>query len=95
MLVFKVSMTLSGKASIDIVGNGENACNKHFLLFPQCFLPYSREKKSFEVYLSCKSFQFSNVKNIILLQRVTPLAFPYVAEMVKFLLDRVENIVEK
>ena len=24
----------------NIVGKGENAANQHFLLFPQCFLPY-------------------------------------------------------
>ena len=25
----------------NIVGKGENAGNQHFLLFPQCFLPFS------------------------------------------------------
>ena len=28
----------------NIVGKGENAGNQHFLLFPQCFLPYQRHK---------------------------------------------------
>ena len=27
-----------------IVGKGENAGNQHFILFPQCFLPYQGEK---------------------------------------------------
>ena len=27
----------------NIVAKGENADNQHFLLFPQCFLPYQRE----------------------------------------------------
>ena len=26
----------------NIVGKGENAGNQHFLLFPQCFLPFQR-----------------------------------------------------
>ena len=29
------------------VGKGENAGDKHFLLFPHCFLPYLRQKLSF------------------------------------------------
>ena len=29
------------------VRNGENAVNQHFLLSPQCFLLYQREKLSF------------------------------------------------
>ena len=34
------------------VGKGENAGNQHFL-FPQCFLPYQRQKSSFELHLFC------------------------------------------
>ena len=30
----------------NIVEIGENAGNQHFLLFPQCFLPYQRQKLS-------------------------------------------------
>ena len=26
----------------NILGKGENAGNQHFLLFPQCFLPYQK-----------------------------------------------------
>ena len=28
----------------NIVGKGENAGNQHFLLFPQCFLPFQTQK---------------------------------------------------
>ena len=31
-----------------IVGKGENAVKQHFLLFPQCFIPYQRQKLSFQ-----------------------------------------------
>ena len=46
---------------------GENAGNKHFLLFSQSFLPYQRQILSFEPYLSCfmqnyrQCFQFGRV----------------------------------
>ena len=33
-------------AAENTVGNEENAGNQHFLLFPQCFLPYQVEKSS-------------------------------------------------
>ena len=29
----------------NIVGKGENAGNQHFLLFPQCFLAFPKQKK--------------------------------------------------
>ena len=32
----------------NIVEKGENPGNQHFLLFPQCFLPYQRKKSSFQ-----------------------------------------------
>ena len=38
----------------NIVGKGENAGNQHFLLFPQCFLSYQRQKPSFELHLFCR-----------------------------------------
>ena len=40
--------TLRKKAFENIVGKGENAGYQPFLLFPQCFLPYLREKLSFQ-----------------------------------------------
>ena len=33
---------LRKRAFENIVGKGENAGDQHFLLFPQCFLPYHR-----------------------------------------------------
>ena len=36
--------TLSKKSFKNIVGKGENAGNQHFLLFPQCYHPYQRQK---------------------------------------------------
>ena len=32
----------------NIVGKGENAGNQHFLLFPQCFLPFRKQSLVFE-----------------------------------------------
>ena len=47
-------MTLKKRAFENIVGKRENADNQHFLLFPPCFLPYLREKPSFQQHLSCR-----------------------------------------
>ena len=46
--------TLKKKPFENDVGKGENAGNQHFLLFPQCFLPYQRQKSSFELLLLCR-----------------------------------------
>ena len=46
------------------VGKGENAGDQHFLLFPQCFLPFSETKFNFcsHIYfVVCKCFQFGPV----------------------------------
>ena len=37
---FRLLTTLYKKPFEKIVGKGENAGNQHFLLFPQCFLPF-------------------------------------------------------
>ena len=37
----------------NIVGKGENAGNQHFLLFPQCFLPFTRQISNFQSCLFC------------------------------------------
>ena len=42
------------KALENIVGKEENAGNPHFLLFPQCFLPYQRQKPSFKKHSICR-----------------------------------------
>ena len=35
----------------NIVRKGENAGKQYFLLFPQCFRPYQRQKSSFQLIL--------------------------------------------
>ena len=40
----RLSTTLRKRALENSVGKGENAGNQHFLLFPQCFLLYQKEK---------------------------------------------------
>ena len=52
-------MTLRRKAFENIVGKGENADNEHFLLFPQYFLLYHREKSSYWKYSNCHLQMFS------------------------------------
>ena len=39
--------TVRKKTLENIVRKGENAGNKDFLLFPQCFLPYLRQKNRY------------------------------------------------
>ena len=46
--------TLSKKPLENIVGKGENAGYQHFLLFPQCFEPYQRQKSSVKLILFCR-----------------------------------------
>ena len=43
---------LKKKPFENIVGKGENASHQHFLLFPQCFLPFSKEISIFQSHLS-------------------------------------------
>ena len=44
----------------NIVGKGENAGNQHFLLFPQCFLPFPNQISGFDIdyFVVCKCFEF-------------------------------------
>ena len=54
-------MNLKQKAFENIVGNGKNAGNQHFLLFPQCFLPFPNQFSilhSHFFFVLCKCFQF-------------------------------------
>ena len=44
---FQFLMTLRKKLFENIVGQGGNADNQHFLLFPQCFLPHHGQKLLF------------------------------------------------
>ena len=49
-----VLMTLKEKAFENIVVNkGENADNKHFLLFLQCFLSNQKQKSTYDVNTTC------------------------------------------
>ena len=47
-------MMLKKRAFENIVGKGENAGNQHFLLFPQCFLPYQIQILPFSPNLNCR-----------------------------------------
>ena len=46
-------MTLQKMAIENISRKEQNAGNQHFLLFPQCFLPYQRVKSFFQQNLFC------------------------------------------
>ena len=52
--LYSTIQTLKQRASENIVGKGENAGNQHFLLFPNCFLPYQRQKSLFKQDLICR-----------------------------------------
>ena len=45
---FRVSKIVNKTHFENIVGIGENAGNQHFLLLPQCFLPYQKQMSSTE-----------------------------------------------
>ena len=47
-------MVLGEKYLENIVGKGENAGNQHFLLFPQCFLPFPKQILIFKLHLICR-----------------------------------------
>ena len=60
--------TLRREAFENIEGKGENAGNQHFLLFPQCFLPFPKQISSFEFTFDLWSTNAFNLgKSIILL----------------------------
>ena len=45
--------TMDKKPFENIEGKGENGGNQHFLLFPQCFLPFQKQISFFQLYLFC------------------------------------------
>ena len=47
--------TLKKKLVENIVGKGENAGCQHFLLFPQCFQPYQKQKSAIQLLLKLSS----------------------------------------
>ena len=57
-------MTLKKKAFEIIVGKGDNAGNHHFLLFPQCFLSFTKQILIFQLHLSsANAFNLDHSKN--------------------------------
>ena len=54
--------TLKKKPFENIVGKGENAVNQHFLLFPQCFLPFSKYISFFKPHFLLLSANAFNLK---------------------------------
>ena len=47
-------MTLKHRAFKNIVGKGENAGNRHFVLFPQYFLAFPDQISNFDSHLFCR-----------------------------------------
>ena len=62
------------RAFENIVGKEENAGNKHFLPFSQCFLPYQRHKSSFEQHINCRLQMLSIWTSLKFCQLVKTLA---------------------
>ena len=58
-----VFMCLQWKSFENTVGKGEIACNKQFLLFPQCVIPNWRISAIFIKFetVICRLFQFGRV----------------------------------
>ena len=59
----RLLLTLKEKAFENIVGKGENAGSQHFLLFPQCFLPFPKQILIFTQihFVVCKYSEFGPV----------------------------------
>ena len=52
-------MTLNKRPSENTVRKGENASDQHFLIFAQCFLPFSQQDSYFQPHLSsANAFNF-------------------------------------
>ena len=64
----RLLMMLRKRPFENIVGKGENAGNQHFLLFPQCFLPFPNQISIFHFHLSCllQILPFWNQSKILL-----------------------------
>ena len=72
----RLSTTLRVKTLENNVEKGENAGNQHFLLFPQCFLPYQREIPPVQLNLNynlnyhLQKFQFGQVYVFVVRYRI-------------------------
>ena len=53
--------TLGKKPLENIVGKGEKAGNQHFLLFPQCFLPFPKQNVIFGFMFNLSSTKAFNL----------------------------------
>ena len=58
----KLLIPLENKASENIVEKGENAGNQHFLLFPQCFLPFPNYFSFTSILSSANAFNLDQSK---------------------------------
>ena len=59
----------------NIVGKGENAGNQHFLLFPQCFLPFLLQNSFFKshlILLSANAFNLDQSKILLFGKELYP-----------------------
>ena len=54
-------MTLRKKPFENIVGKRENNGNQHFLLFPQCFLPFPKQISIFDTHFELSSANALNL----------------------------------
>ena len=103
-------MTLREKPFKHIEGKGENAGNQHFLLFPQCFLPFPIQISSFHSHIFRLLHMlpiWTSLKICRLVKRYVPhdkildlvtskkFAEKNVTEILIYVFDRVENISEK
>ena len=95
-------MTLGERPFENIVGKGKNAGYQHYLLFPQCFLPYLREKSLLQQHLFYRLQMLSFINPLpdgktLDLFKLKEFAADKinVYQKWKFGLERVENIVRK
>ena len=87
-----------------MMGKGENASNQHFFLFPQCFLPIPKRMLVFDLHLL---LHFTHLKLLFGKELNLYQAAKFhlklkafvdnlnVAQMVKFLFGKTENIMRK
>ena len=79
------------------MGKGENAGNQHFLLFPQCFLPFSKQIEIFYLTFKLSSADAFNLELSKILSFGKELkafseAILNMAQMIKVFLERGENM---
>ena len=65
-------MTLYKNPFENIVGKGENAGNQHFLLFPQCFLPFPKEFSVTFILLSANALNLDQFEILSFCKELNP-----------------------